>query len=48
MELFFQASLPLRILAISPILNKNELGHVTKTLHGDRLLSESTQEVNGK
>ena len=45
MELVFQASLLIRILRQFQAKVKN--GHVTKIPRDDRLLSESTTEVNG-
>ena len=45
MELFFSSFSPNQNL--TPILNKNQLGHVTKIPRDDGLLSEPTTEVNG-
>ena len=45
MELFFQASLLIRILL--QFKTKISYGHVSKTPRVDSLLSEPTTEVNG-
>ena len=45
MELFFSSFFSYQNL--TPILNKNQLGHVTKIPRDDGLLSEPSTEVNG-
>ena len=47
MELFFFFSSFFTDQNLTSILNKNQIGHVTKIPRDDGLLSEPTTEVNG-